>query len=138
MKNVLLLEEDTEARNALARILKKKGFHLMPVKDARTALEIVASGAHIDLVIAGATEQDRTEFLADVRIKKPDLPVIFLSDYCAPESRLRGMVFGPFSMSRTQNFYINVRPVALHELDLMIRMVLSRRSAFRLNNLAAA
>jgi DNA-binding response OmpR family regulator len=138
MKRVLLLEEDGEGRATLARILKKKGFNIIPAKDDAAAITVLASPMNIDLIIAGATERDRSEFLADVRTCRLDLPVIFLSDYCGPEARLRGLAFGPFSMSRTQNFYINVRPVAFHELDRLIRMVLSRHAGVSVHGLAAA
>ncbi|MEK6697690.1 MAG: response regulator [Nitrospirota bacterium] len=138
MKNLLLLEEDQEGREALAKVLRKRGFTVRQARDEATALAILAASPPMDMVLAGATERDRSEFLADVRERKPQVPVIFLSDYCGPEARLRGLAFGAFTMSRSLNFYINMRPVGLHELERLIRIVLGRRHAGRGMELIAA
>lgn len=137
MKTLLLLEEDTEARKVLAKVLKKRGFGVLQAKDEPSALGL-ASSKSVHMVLAGATGRDRTEFLADVREGHPNLPVVFLTDYCEPESRLRGLVYGAFSVSRRLNFYINMRPIVFHELELLIRMVLGRRQRSRRMDLVAA
>lgn len=138
MKKVLLLEEDAEARGALARILRTRGFTVVQAAGDRAASAILKSGIYIDLIVASATEKNRIELLSDVRMLRPQLPVIFLSDYCEPESRLRGMAFGAFAMSRALNFYINLRPIALNELDRLIRIALGRRPVAPASILAAA
>ncbi len=127
MKNLLLLEEDLEGRESLARLLKKKGFCVIQAADEAAALTALGSAGSLDLVLAGATNRDRSEFLADLRERDVHLPVIFLADYCGPESRLRGL-FGAFSVSRNLNFYINTRPVGLQELERMIRIAMNRRA----------
>jgi DNA-binding response OmpR family regulator len=126
MKKVVVLDEHREGRESLARILRRKGFAVVQAGDADTALASVSSPVPPDLVIAGVTDRDRSEFLSDLRTLSPALPVLFLSDYCAPESRLRSAVHGSFLMSRSLLFYINTRPVALSELDRMIRIILQR------------
>lgn len=137
MKHILLLEEDAEARQALSRLLKRKGFLVQQAENEVHALNIAATRP-IDIVIAGATEKDRSEFFADLRETAPLVPVVFLSDYCSPEARLRGMCFGPFSMSRSLNFYLNVRPVALLELVRLIRLIPgASRQARRISRSAA-
>ena len=138
MKRVLLLEEDGEGRESLARILKKRGFAVHQAGDESSALDVLSSTALIDVVIAGASYQDRLEFLTDVREQRPDVPVVFLSDYCGPESKLRGIRYGAFSMSRSLNFYMNMRPVGLNELDRLLRMIVSNRRSECTRNLVAA
>jgi len=130
MRHLLLLEEDIEGREVLARILRKKGFIVMQAKDQFDALTLVVS-ARVDLVLAGATYRDRTDFLSDLRESRADLPVIFLTDYSGPEAKVPGIKYGPFSMSRNLKFYVNMRPIGLNELDRMIRIALgaSRRQA---------
>jgi DNA-binding response OmpR family regulator len=127
MKNVLIMEEDGEGREALASVLKKWGFHVHQAANAESALAELESDGAIDLVIAGATEQDRTIFLADVRDCCPKVPVLFLADYCNAEARLRKLLFGAFAASRKHNYYLNVRPISLYELDRLIRIILGRR-----------
>lgn len=129
MKRVLLLEEDREGREVLGRILKKRGFSVVLAGNTTSALTALSNNMPFDLVIAGTTDKDRAEFLSDLRDQHPDLPVIFLTDYCAPESRLRGIVFGAFTMSRDLNFYINVRPILMSELDRIILVVLKRNQS---------
>lgn len=138
MKRVLLLEEDGEGRESLARILKKRGFAVLQAGDESSALDVLSSTTLIDVVIAGASYQDRLEFLTDVREQRPDVPVVFLSDYCGPESKLRGIRYGAFSMSRSLNFYMNMRPVGLNELDRLLRMIVSNRRSECTRNLVAA
>jgi DNA-binding response OmpR family regulator len=137
MKRVLLLEEDREGREVLGKILKKRGFSVVQAGNAATALASVSSAMPLDLVIAGITDTDRTTFLSDLRDENPDLPVIFLSDYCAPEARLRGVLYGAFLMSRALHFYINTRPIGLQELIRMIRIVLQQRNVGVERSLAA-
>ena len=137
MKRVLLLEEDREGREVLARQLKRRGFFVVQAGSTTAALASLAGSMPVDLVITGITDRDRTEFLSDLRGCRPDLPVIFLSDYCAPESRLRGALYGAFLMSRALLFFINTRPIGLHELDRMIRIILQKRYGVLERSLAA-
>lgn len=137
MKNLLLLEEDNEARASLARLLKKKGFPVYQAESEPSALRIISS-RRIDIVIAGASERDRCEFLADLRERGRDIPVVFLADFCGPEARLRGLAFGAFSMSRKLNFYLNMRPIIFPELVRLIRLIPGRGRCSRSVNLRAA
>ncbi len=138
MKRVLLLEEDSEARESLARVLKKRGFVVLQTGDESSAVDIISSASLIDVVIAGASYRDRLAFLADVREQRPNLPVVFLADYCGPESKLRGLRYGAFSVSRNLNVYINMRPIGLNELDRLLRIIGGNRRTERTRNLVAA
>ncbi len=121
---ILLLEEDNEGREALARILNKNGFSVLQAENPATALRMLRSALHLNLMIAGAADRDRTEFLSDMRDVRRDLPVIFLANYCAPESRARSIRYGAFLVSRALRFSINTRPISLNELYRMIRIAL--------------
>lgn len=128
MKNLLLLEEDKEGRALLAKILMTKGFHVIQAPDEVSALaEMNSRQRRIDIVVAGATYKDRIEFLADLRDKRPHVPVIFLADCPEPKSLLH-CIMGPFAVSRRHNFYINTRPVAFQELDRLLRIIAGRRA----------
>ena len=127
MERVLLLEEDMEGRESLARVLRKRGFGVLQAGDESSALGILSSASPLDVVIAGASYRDRLEFLADVRERRPDLPVVFLADYCGPESTLRGLLYGAFSLIHGLNLYINMRPFALQELEGLLRSIVNHR-----------
>ena len=128
MKNLLILEEDREGREALAKVLKQRGFRVFEAADEAAALAVIGSTPSIDLLIAGATLEDRSAFFVDVREQRSELPVLFLTDYCWPEARLRSLLLGAFGMSRRLNFYLNMRPVGLAELERLLLVVLYGRS----------
>ncbi len=134
---ILLLEEDREGREALSRILKKIGFTVLPAENPPKALQMLKSVMPLNLMIAGATDRDRTEFLSDMRVFRRNLPVIFLTDYCAPESMLRSRLFGAFLVSRALHFYINTRPISLNELCSVICIATRRERDGREQVLAA-
>ncbi len=126
MRQVLLLEEDLEAGEVLARVLRHRGFVVTEANDQSQALAL-ADTCGIDLVIAGVTSYDRLEFLADLREKKPEVPVIFLNGAHGPESILLGIRYGAFTVARNLNFYLNMRTVRMNELDRIIRIALGGR-----------
>lgn len=137
MNNLLLLEEDKEARGSLARLLKKSGFPVCQAESESSALWFISS-RRIDLVIVGASERDRCEFLADLRELSRHIPVVFLADFCGPEAKLRGIAYGPFSMSRRLNFYLNMRPIIFTELVRLIRLITARGRSGHSMNIRAA
>ncbi len=121
---ILLLEENNEGREVLARILKKNGFSVLQAENPATALRMLRSALPLNLMIAGAAGRDRTEFLSDMRHVRRDLPAIFLADYCKPESVARSPRYGAFLVSRAFRFSLNTRPISLDELHRMIRIAL--------------
>ena len=134
---ILLLEEDDERREVLARILKKNGFSVLQAENPATALRVLRSAVLLSLMIAGPADRDRTEFLSDVRDVRRDLPTVFLADYCKPESMVRRTRYGAFLVSRALRFPINTRPISLDELHRMIRIVLRRERGGSRQALAA-
>jgi CheY-like chemotaxis protein len=122
MKSILLLEEDFEGREILSKMLRQRGYRVMPVEHETAALEVMDSGSPVDLVLAGAAFRNRLEFLADLRGQSRTVPVVFLADHRRAESGLRGLV-GGFYVSPKLNLYLNTRPVEFHELDRLIRSV---------------
>ena len=124
MKSLLLLEEDFEGRETLSKMLRSRAFRVFPAEHEAAALTVLDSDHSVDLVLAGTTHRDRLEFLSDLRERQHSVPVVFLTDHCDAESRLRGL-FGGFYVSRRLNFYINTRAIEFYELDRLIRIVLN-------------
>lgn len=128
MTKVILLEEDREGREVLAKILRMWGYNVIPAANEAGAHAALAA-CSADLILAGATYRDRLEFLSDLRTVRQSLPVIFLTDYCGPESRLRGLRYGAFAKFRPYEFFMNMRPVGLLELERLLRVIQHRQSA---------
>ncbi len=138
MKTLVLLEEDREGRETLTAILRRLGYSVIAAGSEEAALKAVGSARTVHLVLAGAVDRDRLAFMADLREERPRMPILLLTDYCEPESRLRGLLYGAFAALSRRNVYINVRPYSLVELAGLLRCVLGgRRTAGRLQ-LAAA
>ncbi len=122
MKSILLLEEDLEGREILSKMLKQRGYRVMPAEHETAAFSVLDSGSPVDLVLAGATFRNRIEFLAHLREQSCSVPVVFLADHRDAESKLHGLV-GGFYVSPKLNLYLNTRPIEFHELDRLIRNV---------------
>jgi DNA-binding response OmpR family regulator len=122
MKSILLIEEDVEGRTILSKMLRQRGFLVMPAEHEAAALAVIDSGRSVDLVLAGATFRSRFDFLADIRTRRIPVPVVFLADHGNERSGAGGLLDG-FSVSRKLNLYFNTRPIAFCELDRLIRIV---------------
>lgn len=122
MKSIMLLEEDFEGREILSKMLRQRGYRVMPVEHETAAFAVLESGSPVDLVLAGATFRNRIEFLERLREQSRSVPVVFLADHRDAESKLHGLV-GGFYVSPKLNLYLNTRPIEFHELDRLIRSV---------------
>jgi len=136
MKSIIVLEEDAESREILSKMLRGRGFRVLPVEHETAARTALDSTHPADLVLAGATYRERLFFLADLRKHRHSVPVIFLADCGNARPRLSGL-FSGFSLSRRLNCYMNTRPVDFFELDRLIRIVLNSRGGRTANTCAA-
>jgi CheY-like chemotaxis protein len=137
MKSILVLEEDIEGREVLSEMLMRRGFRVYPVEHEAAALAALGSGCPIDLVLAGATNRNRTDFLACLRARRPSMPAVFLADCGDAVSRER-LLSGGFWLSRSLNFYMNTRPIDFNELDRLIRIALIAPRNVHLSGIRAA
>lgn len=82
---VLVVDPDGSFRDLLAQMLGRNGYLAVAAATGAAALEVLA-GAAIDLVILEWRLGDLTglEALRDIRMRWPDLPVVFLSTLSEP------------------------------------------------------
>lgn len=137
MKTILVLEEDIEGREALSTMLRRKGFRVYQVEHEAAALAALGPSCSIDLVLAGATDRNRTDFLACLRAQRPSMPVILLAD-CGDAVSRKQLLSGGFWLSRRLNFYMNIRPIDFNELDRLIRIALIPQRNAHLSLIRAA
>jgi CheY-like chemotaxis protein len=126
MKTILVLEENPEGRKALSMMLRQRGFRVYQVEHEAAALATLRPGCPIDLVLAGATDRNRTDFLACLRAQQTTMPVVLLAD-CSEAASRKQLLSGGFRLSRKLNFYMNIRPIDFNELDRLIRIALIPR-----------
>lgn len=118
---LLLIEDDLEAAQYLARGLREAGYHLVHSPDGRDGLEKASAGGY-DLIIADRQlpHLDGLGIISQLRAAKDATPVLILSALGTVDDRVRGLKAGG-------DDYLT-KPFALAELLARIE-ALCRRSA---------
>jgi DNA-binding response OmpR family regulator len=118
---VLLLEDDQETAETLAKGLGQEGHEVAVARDVPTALALVAEtsfdAAVLDLMVPGGSGYDVLEVL---RRAEPRVPVLLLTARSAVEERVLGL-------DRGADDYL-VKPFSFPELAARVR-ALGRRGA---------
>jgi len=83
-RQILVVEDDYEVREAAVATLRDLGYHVLEANDAKSALAIIENGAQIDLlftdvVMPGSLRSPEMARLAKARL--PNLAVLFTSGY---------------------------------------------------------
>lgn len=119
---ILLVEDDQRSALALRRGLEQEGFQVDVAFDGETGLHLGLEKTYeillLDVMLPGL---DGFTFLAELRAKGTETPVIFLTARDALPDRLRGLGLGGGD-------YL-VKPFAFSELVLRIRNLLQRQGA---------
>jgi CheY-like chemotaxis protein len=85
-KTVLLVEDNILVADVAAFVLKRQGFTVLLCEDYPSAIAMLASINHLDLLFTDVLLPDGkvgTEIASLARKKLPDLPVLFSSGYTA-------------------------------------------------------
>jgi len=121
---ILIIDRDRNGSDSLGNILSEFGYQIRREPDHLAALDALARGDSVDLVIAAARKADDggLEFLSVMQRRFPDLPTIVVSDDSSVEGYLKAVNIGVFD-------YL-IRPVFMPELNKVIRSAFreSRRS----------
>jgi len=88
---VLLVEDEDPVRLFSARALANCGYKVLEARSGEAALEIMARGEKIDLVVTDVVmpKMDGPGLVAKLRQRHPDLKVIFISGYTEDSFRKR-------------------------------------------------
>lgn len=118
---ILIVDDETEARDILTLRLKRRGAAPAYAPGGREALEwLKEHQADIVLLDIKMPDMDGLEVLRCLRADYPDLPVIILSGHADMDDAAKGMELGAF-------FYL-LKPVDLDDLTHKIEDA-SRMSA---------
>ena len=114
---MLLVEDDLDLRDVLARALREEGFVVRTASDGRTAL---AGTDGIDAVVldVGLPDSDGRDVCAAMRAQGLDVPVLFLTARDGVTDRVSGFAAGG-------DDYL-AKPFHLAELVARLRAVLRR------------
>jgi PAS domain S-box-containing protein len=83
---VLLVEDDADVRGATYAMLEELGYAIVEAGSCQEALDILASGRHVDLVFTDvimASGITGIELARAIKAGQPDLPVLLTSGYTA-------------------------------------------------------
>ena len=81
---VLLVEDEESVRSLIARMLERRGYHVLQAPNGASALELTRDSlSTVDLLLTDVVMPGmRGPELADrIRARRPDLPVVFMSGY---------------------------------------------------------
>jgi DNA-binding response OmpR family regulator len=123
MKNpylsILLAEDDLNLGVVLSTYLRNKGFDILLCKDGREALDAFRTGDY-NFVITDIMMpvMDGFELAKEIRVKNPEIPIVFLTAKTMEEDRLKGFKIGA-------DDYI-LKPFSMDELLLRISAIARR------------
>jgi two-component system alkaline phosphatase synthesis response regulator PhoP len=103
---ILVVDDEPVVRELTVEILRRSGYAPQGVPSARDALELLEQ-EHFDLVVSDVVMPEMTgvEFLYELRLRRPDLPVILMTGGSQEPERTTkavqlgaaGLLYKPFS-----------------------------------------
>ncbi len=124
LPRVLVVEDDTDLRELLARGLREHGFTVTTAGDAATAMACAAAPLDVLVLDVGLPDADGRDLCQALRARGVDAPVLFLTAHDRVEDRLAGFAAGG-------DDYL-AKPFHLAEVAARVTALLKRRaSAFR-------
>jgi two-component system copper resistance phosphate regulon response regulator CusR len=124
LKTILIIEDETEIRNFIARVLELEGYNVFEAGDGTSGMEIIkdkpVSLVLLDLRLPGI---DGWSILREIK-RKPELstiPVIVLTAIAETMQRKRTLRMGATS-------YL-IKPLSAHSLSRAVASVLHEKSS---------
>lgn len=86
---ILLVEDEDMVRAVAERALTRQGYTVLTASDGEQGLEVLESEQAIDLLISDVVmpNMDGPTMVATARLRRPDLPVLFMSGYAEEQLR---------------------------------------------------
>jgi two-component system response regulator (stage 0 sporulation protein F) len=122
-QSILLVDDDPEFRKAMKKMFEKSGYNVTVAADGQEALEALSEES-FDLIISDLRMPNLNgmELMEELKRRRINLPVIFITAYGEVESYMDLMNLGAFE-------YIN-KPVKGQEILGVVRKALESASPF--------
>ncbi len=120
-ERILLVEDEDTVRSFSARALRTTGYEVFEADSGGQALEVLEEINHeIDLMISDVVmpEMDGPALLIEVRKKRPDLKVIFVSGYAEESVRQ--------DIADDQSVEFLAKPYSLDQINSKVKEVLGK------------
>ncbi|UCD57248.1 MAG: response regulator [Candidatus Hydrogenedentota bacterium] len=123
-QSILLVDDDQEFRKAMKKMFEKSGYVVTIAADGKEALEAISKDV-FDLVISDLRmpRLNGIELMEEIKRKKLNVPVVFITAYGEVESYMDLMNMGAFE-------YIN-KPVKREQILSVARRALEASSNLR-------
>ncbi|PDT12498.1 response regulator [Rhizobium sp. M1] len=121
-ETILVAEDDEGVRSTVIEMLSDLGYYVLKAKDAQSALTVIESGAHIDLLFTDVVMPGplkSPELVRMARARLPDIAVLYTSGY-TEDSIVHGGRLDP-------GLELLSKPYTREELARKIRHVLTNR-----------
>jgi DNA-binding response OmpR family regulator len=117
--HLLVVEDDTEMRDLLKKVLEKEGYRVSVAEDGAEALSMLGGGAY-DLVVTDMLMpvKNGLDLLQDVHRSRPTLPVIVVTAFGDWASYSRAVEMGAAAFIK--------KPLRMSELVTTVQTTLSR------------
>jgi two-component system nitrogen regulation response regulator NtrX len=127
MAHILIVDDEEGIRSSLEGILGDEGFETSAASDGEDALDALAGGELLDLVLLDIAMpgRDGVEVLAEVRERWPELPVVMMSGHGTIETAVRTTRLGAFDFIE--------KPLSIDKLLLTVEHALERSRLEREN-----
>ena len=97
-QNILIVEDEPDLLTMMAEVIQSFGYQVTRAASGPEALELVAQGAHVDLVLTDIVMPGGIggfKLAAKVRELRPDLPIVYMSGYTGFSSDEMGPIVAP-------------------------------------------
>jgi PAS domain S-box-containing protein len=120
-ESVFVVEDDPTVRLILGEVLNELGYRRIEAPDGQTAVPILKSELHIDLLITdiGLPFVDGRQLADIAREQRPGLKILFITGYAESDLAARERFDG--------NTLIITKPIGLEALSLKVREILEAR-----------
>jgi two-component system cell cycle sensor histidine kinase/response regulator CckA len=118
---ILLVEDEDAVRLFSARALRNKGYQVLEARSGEAALEIINEHlAEINLIISDVVmpKMDGPTMIKEVRTRRSDVPVIFISGYAEDAFRRR--------VDTGEEAHFLLKPFTLKQLAAKVKEVLDQ------------
>lgn len=117
--SLLIVDDDEQILNVLARLLAEEGYQISTASDPLTALNLL-SASRFDLLITDYRMPEMTglELIRDAKRLHPDLAAILISGFAVPDATVEAAEPGAYD--------VMFKPLKLVEVRLRIRNALER------------
>jgi DNA-binding NtrC family response regulator len=119
MATILLVDDDPDVLESLEAVLSLSGYGVITKTGATEAIHAITAGAEVDLIVTDyrMPHMDGKEFLENLRLTAPAIPVIMLTACGSVETYLASLGLGAYE-------YIN-KPVLASELRRVVNAALT-------------